>query len=129
MDGLRLLRRGGGGGLFGAIGDILGGFLSFGGSAPTPLQLSGPFQHGGSFVVGGSGAPDSRLVSFLATPGERVDVLTPAQQGALAGTAPEKAVNQKFVINISPGVPEAVRAHFAAAMSIPLDHSARFAVG
>ncbi|MCH7889853.1 MAG: hypothetical protein IIA00_11355 [Proteobacteria bacterium] len=125
----------GGGGPLCGIGSILSGITSTlgglfgGGGAPTPLQLSGPFQHGGSFVVGGSGAPDSRLVSFLATPGERVDVLTPAQQGALAGTAPQKAVNQKFVINISPGVPEAVRAPFAAALSIPLDHSARFAVG
>lgn len=99
----------------GGIGGILSGITSalgglFGGGAPTPLQLSGPFQHGGSFVVGGSGAPDSRLVSFLATPGERVDVLTPAQQGALGGLTPQQTVNQKFVINISPGVPEAVRA-------------------
>ena len=87
----------GGGGLFGAIGDILGGFLSFGGGgAPTPLQLSGPFQHGGSFVVGGSGAPDSRLVSFLATPGERVDVLTPAQQGAFGGAVPVVNITQNF---------------------------------
>lgn len=34
----------------------------------------GGFQHGGSFVVPGSGGPDSQLVAFRATPGERVDV-------------------------------------------------------
>ena len=101
---------GGIGGILSGITSLLGGLFGGGGTTPTPLQLSGPFQHGGSFVVGGSGAPDSRLVSFLATPGERVDVLTPAQQGALGGGAPQQPINQKFVINISPGVPEAVRA-------------------
>ena len=32
------------------------------------------FQYGGSFVVGGSGGPDSQLVAFKATPGEQVTV-------------------------------------------------------
>jgi len=32
------------------------------------------FQHGGSFQVGGSGGPDSRVVAFRASPGERVTV-------------------------------------------------------
>lgn len=48
--------------------------------APTPLQLSGPFQHGGAFEVGGVGAPDSQMIAFRASPGERVSVETPEQQ-------------------------------------------------
>jgi phage-related minor tail protein len=139
----------GGGGLFGGIGNILSGLFGslFGGGSPTPFAdaaaaagIISPFEHGGRFaanqpILVGEAGPEL-LVPPMAGEivpnhalGERVDVLTPAQQGALAGTAPQQAVNQKFVINISPGVPEAVRAHFAAAMSIPLDHSARIAVG
>ena len=34
----------------------------------------GSFQRGGAFVVPGTGGPDSRQVSFNATPGERVTV-------------------------------------------------------
>ena len=41
------------------------------------------FQEGGSFIVGGSGGPDSQLVSFMATPGEPVTVGTPGQTGGL----------------------------------------------
>jgi hypothetical protein len=37
--------------------------------------IGGPgFQHGGSFIVPGSGGPDSTPVGFMATPGERVTV-------------------------------------------------------
>ena len=32
------------------------------------------FQHGGSFIVGGQGKPDSQFVGFMASPGERVTV-------------------------------------------------------
>ncbi|MGH7393663.1 MAG: hypothetical protein ACREM3_30040, partial [Candidatus Rokuibacteriota bacterium] len=39
------------------------------------------FQHGGSFTVGGSGAPDSQLVAFRASPGEQVTVAPPGQAG------------------------------------------------
>ena len=39
------------------------------------------FQQGGSFTVPGSGGPDSQLVSFAATPGERVSVTRPGQAG------------------------------------------------
>lgn len=39
------------------------------------------FQHGGSFVVGGSGGADSQLVQFMATPGEPVAVGTQQQHG------------------------------------------------
>ena len=39
------------------------------------------FQHGGSFMVPGSGAADSRFVGFRATPGEVVSISTPIQAG------------------------------------------------
>tara|TARA_E500000318_G_scaffold27392_1_gene27609 strand:- start:406 stop:2136 length:1731 start_codon:yes stop_codon:yes gene_type:complete len=59
----------GGGGGVGTPG-FLGSLFSF---------LPG-FATGGSFTVGGGGGTDSQLVAFRATPGERVDVRTPAQQ-------------------------------------------------
>ena len=40
------------------------------------------FQHGGQFRVGGVGGPDSQLVAFRATPGERVTVTPPGQRGS-----------------------------------------------
>lgn len=54
-----------GGGLGGGAG-LLGGLFGF--------------AEGGSAMVGGSGGTDSQLVAFKATPGERVNVETPAQQ-------------------------------------------------
>ncbi|MGH7310678.1 MAG: tape measure protein, partial [Candidatus Rokuibacteriota bacterium] len=56
---------------------------ALGGTKTIPGLLSGlgtairglfGFQHGGSFTVGGSGAPDSQLVAFRASPGEQVTV-------------------------------------------------------
>lgn len=41
------------------------------------------FQGGGSFIVGGSGGPDSQLVAFRATPGETVDVGASRQGGGV----------------------------------------------
>lgn len=38
------------------------------------------YATGGSFMVGGAGGTDSQLVQFMASPDERVDILTPAQQ-------------------------------------------------
>jgi hypothetical protein len=54
------------------VGVILGSF-------PKAVGSVLGFQEGGGFTVGGSGGPDSQLVSFNATPGERVDVSTPGQ--------------------------------------------------
>lgn len=45
------------------------------------------YATGGSFLVGGSGGIDSQLVSFMATPGERVTVSPPGQQGGINITA------------------------------------------
>jgi len=42
------------------------------------------FATGGSMIVGGHGGTDSQTVAFRATPGERVQVNTPAQARALA---------------------------------------------
>ena len=66
-----------------ALSGALGG--AFGSPAATSQPFAAPdrpigFQHGGSFTVPGQGGADSRLVRFLATPGERVSV-TPQQGG------------------------------------------------
>lgn len=49
---------------------------------------------GGQWTVGGGGGTDSQLVAFMATPGERVTVQTPAQQ---AGGGPTGGV--RVVVN------------------------------
>ncbi len=56
-------------GIFSALG--FGGILSGGKGA---LSFITGFQHGGSFTVGGQGGPDSQMVAFKASPGERVSV-------------------------------------------------------
>jgi TP901 family phage tail tape measure protein len=55
------------------------------------------FATGGSFMVGGTGGIDQNLVAFNASRGERVDVLTPAQQQA-------QAQGQQSAVNASVGV-------------------------
>lgn len=55
--------------------------VSGGANAPGASDMQPGFRTGGSFTVGGAGAGvDSQLVSFMASPGERVIVQTPAQQ-------------------------------------------------
>lgn len=61
----------------GGLGGGSGGSGGFGG---VLAGLFGGFANGGSFMVGGSGTTDSKLVAFRATPGERVDISTPNQQ-------------------------------------------------
>jgi len=56
-----------------------------GGALGVPLP---GFATGGAFTVGGSGGTDSQTVAFRATPGERVTVQTPGQQGGQGGQAP-----------------------------------------
>ena len=51
-------------------------------SVPTGTEenpINGRFQHGGSFIVPGSGGLDSQQVRFWATPGEQVSVTPPGQ--------------------------------------------------
>lgn len=52
------------------------------------------FRTGGEMTVGGSGGPDSQLVAFRATPGEKINVNTPSQARALenAEQSPEVTV-------------------------------------
>jgi hypothetical protein len=63
---------------FGQDGGSIGGLVGKG------LEWLGmpKFASGGAFTVGGAGGTDSQLVRFMATPGERVSVQTPAQQAA-----------------------------------------------
>lgn len=79
----------GAGGGAGGIGGLISGLISgggggaaagFGGFAGSAADLSLlNFQHGGSFDVGGSGGPDSQVVAFRATPGEKVQINPPGQ--------------------------------------------------
>ena len=98
-----------GGKLFGGAFDTLGGALSgiFGGISSTlgglfggPREHGGPVAPGQAFLVGEAGP--ELLVPPMA--GEIVP------NRALGLRSPQQPVNQKFVINVSPGVPEAVRA-------------------
>lgn len=57
---------GGGGNLFSSVFSALSGLPKF--------------ANGGAFTVGGTGAIDSQLVQFWATPGERVEVSRPGSQ-------------------------------------------------
>lgn len=50
------------------------------GLPPGLTQQIPGFASGGSFDVGGNGGTDSQLVAFRATPGEHVEVRTPAQR-------------------------------------------------
>jgi len=59
-------------------------------------QGFGGFQQGGSFRVPGSGGADSQLVSFAATPGERVSVTRPGQAG---GAVQQTIIVQGSVIS------------------------------
>ena len=57
--------------VLGGVAGIVGGALGF--------------QHGGSFMVGGSGGADSQTVAFRASPGERVTVTPPGRAAAAGG--------------------------------------------
>ncbi|MHC4753031.1 MAG: phage tail tape measure protein [Planctomycetota bacterium] len=66
----------------GQIGSLIGEGLGFGDSGGGGLL---GFQDGGGFTVGGAGGPDSQLVAFNATPGERVEITTPSQAITIDG--------------------------------------------
>jgi phage-related minor tail protein len=66
----------------GQIGSLIGEGLGFGDSGGGGLL---GFQSGGGFTVGGAGGPDSQLVAFNATPGERVEITTPSQAITIDG--------------------------------------------
>lgn len=78
----------GGAGGGGIVGSLLGGIgkLFGGGGGGGGIMPSLPaFASGGSFRVGGSGAIDSQLVAFRATPGEMVDVRKPGNDNYQRG--------------------------------------------
>ncbi len=86
--------------ILGPLAQALGAALGGGGLGPQftgtgfdGLQAAGSFQHGGTFTVGGSGGPDSRLVALRATPGERVTV-TPRGAPASGAVVNVKVINQ-----------------------------------
>lgn len=79
-----------------ALGSALG-IPGFGGGLPGNAT-------GASFMVGGAGGTDSQVVAFRASPNERVDVLTPAQQQAqqqAMAPAPQAASSQPVkIVNV-----------------------------
>lgn len=56
------------------------------------------YMTGGSFTVGGSGGPDSTPISFMASPGEQVDIWRPDQGG---GSDPRGGRSSGNVVNLS----------------------------
>ncbi|WP_299393287.1 hypothetical protein [Pelagibius sp.] len=116
-------KQGGGGFKLGDIGGIilnLGSSVFSGGSlgpqfTGSNIQAQGSFATGGSFTVGGSGGTDSQTVAFKATPGERVDVLTPGQQRAQAGMGGTTVYIDARGSNGDAAVEEAVRRGIARA--------------
>jgi len=83
------MRGGSGGGFFDGVKNFFSGL---------------GFANGGSFAVAGAGGTDSQYVNFMATPGERVTVETPAQQMANRRGA---GVNITQHINVGGNVTEA----------------------
>lgn len=57
------------------------------------LATAPRYATGGSFMVGGNGGTDTTPVRFMATPGERVTVQTPAQQAGAGGSIVIQNVN------------------------------------
>jgi tape measure domain-containing protein len=78
-------------GMKGPMVNALGGDASLG-------KLLG-FAQGGSFTVAGNGGTDSQVVAFRATPGERVSIETPRQQGGGGGGAAPMAASGPTIIN------------------------------
>lgn len=88
------------GGLLGAVGRGLGGLAT-----------------GGQFTVPGSGSPDSKLVAFKASPGEKITVNTPSQSARFQPGdrgGPQGAGGNTIVRNINVFSPEeAIRQQLA----------------
>lgn len=82
---------------------LVSGFLGGGGGVGGFLGGLFGLQNGGSFMVGGSGGPDSQLVAFRASPNERVDVSTPGQQRQRGGeTTVVQAPAPNVLVQITP---------------------------
>lgn len=121
---------GGGGGLLGSLfgggggGGLLGSLFGGGGGFTTPAaDFSGipgiGFASGGSFRVGGTGAIDSKLIQFRATPGEMVDVRKPGNDNSRGGGTIVVQVDKSELFDVhvsSIATPIAVR-HASGALS------------
>lgn len=64
------------------------------------ISFKGGFKTGGSFKVQGQGGPDSQTVAFNATPGEQVDISTPAQQREGAAAPAEAKAPDTTIVNV-----------------------------
>lgn len=100
-----------------AQGGIYGAALAAATLASAMVQVNNirsqqpGFMTGGTFKVGGTGGPDSQMVSFRASPGERVTVATPAQvrKGTSAvnegqQSAPNVTVNPRIINVLDPSL-------------------------
>lgn len=99
------------GGLLGQLGTMIGSVFSgssgVAGDAAASIGSSLPgFANGGGFEVGGAGGTDSQVVSFRATPGEHVQVSTPAQR---AGNGDNTPASVHMNYNIYANDPNAFR--------------------
>ena len=107
---------GGIGGLFSIFGGGIGAPVSAGFNPGMASAFSGlgtglRFNTGGNFQVGGAGGADSQFVSFMATPGETVNVSRPGEQMSGTGGGGDTIVQN---ISVSAGVSQTVRAEMMA---------------
>lgn len=66
----------------GASGSAAAALAQISGNDGTDLGFGGGYARGGSYTVPGSGAPDSTLMAFRLTPGERIDFTPPGGNNA-----------------------------------------------
>lgn len=64
------------------------------------ISYQGGFQTGGSFKVQGQGGADSQMVAFKATPGEQVDISTPAQQKEMEPPSASGEKSEMTIVNL-----------------------------
>lgn len=119
--------------IFGAATSLITGNISgvVGGTSMVPdfsNAIKNPipgFATGGSFNVGGSGGTDSQLVSFRASPNERVTIQTPQQQKNKGGVTnvfhidargADVGVEEKIIQGIKAATPLIVNAAREGAM-------------
>lgn len=90
-----------------ALASSLGGGINLPGTVSATSSEAGDnllrpgFKTGGSFIVGGSGGPDTQMVAFRATPGERVDISTKDQQrqeSKMSGGSSEPPIVKNVVV-------------------------------
>ena len=115
------------GGVWGLISSLFGGGKSIGGdwTGYMATASAGGFASGGTFKVPGSGGTDTTRVQFMATPGERVTVQTPAQQRTGGDRRPEITVHNTNVFNLSGPVDRSTQAQIAAAAGAGVQRAMR----